>query len=180
MALNHTDARHHARGRRLVVVHAVGGESACLQKRSIGIKQCFHAFSHKHFPALFVPLYCGLTAAFLHRVELLAQFGDKLLHRFAIGLFIARHNRARFSAWLRGSSTTALISPHSAASFASTRRPTAIISSARVLPMICGSRPVPPQPVMIPILPPGCARIDFGVAYRRSHASAISSPPPMQ
>ena len=74
--------------------------------------------------------------------------------------------------------TTALTSPISAARFAVTGSPVKIISSARAAPINRGRRCVPPAPGMAPIrasVNPICASC---AAIRKSHAIAISQPPP--
>jgi hypothetical protein len=66
------------------------------------------------------------------------------------------------------------------ASFASILFAVKSISSALASPIKRGKRCVPPQPVMIPRLTPGCEKTAFGEATRLSHAKAKSRAPPKQ
>ncbi len=79
-----------------------------------------------------------------------------------------------------GTSSTLSISPRARASTAVTRRPVKNISIAAASPISRGKRWVPPHPVIMPRVAPGCENKAFGLAIRRSHASARSSAPPKQ
>mmetsp|Transcript_5278 Transcript_5278/g.13333 ORF Transcript_5278/g.13333 Transcript_5278/m.13333 type:complete len:237 (+) Transcript_5278:22-732(+) len=79
---------------------------------------------------------------------------------------------------LASCSAHSLNSPMLTPSFAFTRRPLKVRSHAREYPTTRLRRCVPPAPGMIPRRTSGRATFASGPATRRSHASAISSPPP--
>ncbi len=80
------------------------------------------------------------------------------------------------SRWRPGG-TTSVTRPHSCASAASSTRPVRIISSARPMPTMRGSRCVPPSINGTPKRRSVNPSRALSVAIRRSHHSASSSPP---
>src|ERR1700723_1442639 len=73
-----------------------------------------------------------------------------------------------------------LHNPHASPPFARMRPPVTSSSNARPRPINRGNRSVPPQPVVIPSVTPGCANTASAAAIRARHANAKSRPPPMQ
>ena len=82
---------------------------------------------------------------------------------------------AAASAW--PSSTTIVARPMASASSASTGRPVRIMSSARPMPTMRGSRTVPPSISGTPQRRQNTPKVAPRAATRRSHISASSSPP---
>ena len=87
-----------------------------------------------------------------------------------------RRSRAR-GRGARPPATTSVTSPQPSASAASTTRPVRIISSARPMPTIRGSRCVPPSISGTPKRRSVNPSFAVSVATRRSHHSASSRPP---
>src|SRR4030095_2365667 len=80
MAVNEPDACDQAGARRLIVVHAVGSESAELEERCVRIEYGVDAFTNEHLAAFLMTFDGRLTAALLDRLGFGWRLGDPLLH----------------------------------------------------------------------------------------------------
>ena len=76
--------------------------------------------------------------------------------------------------------TSRVTKPICSARSASMGSPISIISIPHPRPTMRGNLAVAPPPGIIPSLPSGVAKRDWGVATRKSQPSATSRPPPMQ
>src|SRR5215469_1422371 len=145
-----------------------------------------------HLPAVFLkrrrlPVNRGVDNSAAHaapfrRVKLAARNFELYQNgSFACARWSAIAHRVKTAAANNSPAvTTRETSPEANASSAFSRAPVVNISIARPRPINRVRRCVPPQPVIIPIAPPGCPNTASFAAMRARQASARSSPPPMQ